>query len=84
MNVLEYIIPAVALIIVQLIISYKQQRLNDVKTEMTVKAIKDDIARLEAKQDKHNSLIERVIVLEQRDLTIEKIIDIFKNANEED
>ena len=79
MSVLEYIIPAVALIVVQLIVSFKQQRINDIKMDMTVQAIKEDIARLEEKQDKHNNLIERVVILEQRDLTIEKIIDIFKN-----
>ena len=71
-------IPALALIIVQLIISAKQQRVQDVKFEMTIKEIRDDIQRLETKQDKHNNLIERIVVLEQNDKAQWKYIDAFK------
>ena len=39
-------IPAAALIIVQLIISSKQQRVQDLKTEMMIKEVKMDIERL--------------------------------------
>ena len=63
--VLTASIPAVALIIVQVIISMKQQRVQDVKFELTIKEIKDDIKRLEAKQDKHNQLIERMTNVER-------------------
>ena len=58
-------IPAVSLIIVQVIISMKQQRVQDVKFELTIKEIKDDIKRLESKQDKHNELIERMTNVER-------------------
>lgn len=71
-------IPALALIIVQLIISAKQQRLQDVKFDMTIKEVKEDIRRLEAKQDKHNNLIERVVILEEKDKAQWKWIDEFK------
>lgn len=63
--VLTASIPALALIIVQVIISMKQQRVQDVKFELTIKEIKDDIKRLEAKQDKHNQLIERMTNVER-------------------
>lgn len=63
--VLTASIPAVALIIVQVIISMKQQRVQDVKFELTIKEIKDDIKRLEAKQDRHNQLIERMTNVER-------------------
>lgn len=79
MTYLEYIIPAAALIIVQIIISMKQQRVQDVRFEMTIKEIRDDIARLEAKQDRHNDLIERVVILEQNDKAQWRYIDQFKN-----
>ena len=71
-------IPAVSLIIVQVIISMKQQRVQDVRFEMTIKEIKDDISRLENKQDKHNQLMERVVVLEQSEKAQWKYIDAFK------
>lgn len=71
-------IPALALIIVQLIISAKQQRIQDVKFDMTIKEVKEDIRRLEAKQDKHNNLIERVVILEEKDKAQWKWIDEFK------
>lgn len=78
MEYLQYIIPAVALIIVQLIISFRQQKINDVKHDMTISEIKADIARLEAKQDKHNQLIERMVKVEQSDGAQWKWIDQFK------
>ena len=78
MTYLEYIIPAVALIIVQIIISAKQQRVQDVRFDMTIKEIREDIQRLEKKQDRHNELIERVVVLEQNDKAQWKYIDSFK------
>lgn len=78
MTYLEYIIPAVALIIVQIIISAKQQRVQDVRFEMTIKEIRDDINRLEAAQTKHNNLMERVVMLEANDKAQWKYIDQFK------
>ena len=80
MSFLQYIIPAVALIIVQLIISFKQDKVNNVKYDMTIQAIKEDIARLEAKQDRHNQLIERMTVVEQNDMAQWKWIDQFKEV----
>lgn len=71
-------IPALALIIVQLIISAKQQRVQDVKFDMTIKEIKEDIARLEQKQDKHNLLIERMTNVERDTAAQWKWIDSFK------
>lgn len=41
-------------------------------TEHQIKEIKDDIVRLEQKQDKHNSIIERTFKLEQKVEDIEK------------
>lgn len=79
MTYLEYIIPAAALIIVQIIISMKQQRVQDVRFEMTIKEIKEDISRLEIKQDRHNNLIERVVILEQNDKAQWRYIDQFKD-----
>lgn len=66
MTYLEYIIPAAALIIVQIIVSMKQQRVQDVRFEMTIKEVKDEISRLEKKQDKHNELIERMALAEEK------------------
>ena len=71
-------IPALALIIVQVIISAKQQRVQDVKFEMTIKEIKEDIQRLERKQDAHNQLIERVVKLEMNDKAQWNWIDELK------
>lgn len=76
--VLTASIPAVALIIVQVIISMKQQRVQDVKFELTIKEIKDDLKRLESKQDKHNDLISRVTKLEMKDEAQWRWIDEFK------
>lgn len=81
MTILQASIPAIALIIVQVIISMKQQRVQDVRFEMTIKEIKDDIKRLENKQDKHNNLIERVVVLEQNDKAQWRYIDAFKEKD---
>ena len=78
MEYLQYIIPAVALIIVQLIISFRQQKINDVKHDMTISEVKADLARLEAKQHKHNQLIERMVKVEQSDGAQWKWIDQFK------
>lgn len=71
-------IPALALIIVQLIISAKQQRVQDVKFDMTIKDIKEDIKRLEVKQDKHNDLIERMVNVERDTQAQWKWIDNLK------
>lgn len=76
-TILSASIPAIALIIVQIIVSMKQQRVQDIRFEMTIKEIRDDIKRLEAKQDKHNNLIERVVRLEQND-EIAKAIESLK------
>jgi predicted nuclease with TOPRIM domain len=78
-TILQVSVPALALIIVQLIISAKQQRLQDVKFELTIKEIKEDIKRLENKQDKHNDLIERVTKLEMKDEAQWRWIDEFKD-----
>lgn len=78
-TILQVSVPALALIIVQLIISAKQQRVQDVKFELTIKEIKDDIKRLESKQDKHNDLIERVTKLELKDEAQWRWIDEFKD-----
>lgn len=76
--ILSASIPAVSLIIVQIIVSMKQQRVQDVRFEMTIKEIKEELSRIEKKQDKHNELIERVVVLEQNDKAQWKYIDAFK------
>lgn len=77
MAYLQYIIPAAALIIVQIIISFSNNNANKVRHDMTVKEIKEDIARLEKKQDKHNQLIERMIKIEESDKAQWKRIDEF-------
>lgn len=79
-TVLAASIPAIGLIIVQIIVSMKQQRVQDIRFEMTIKEIKDDLARLEKKQDRHNELIERVVVLEQNDKAQWRYIDQFKES----
>lgn len=78
MTYLQYIIPAAALIIVQLIVSIGDRKATQTKIDMTIKEIKEDIARLEQKQDKHNQLIERVVKLEMKDDAQWKWIDQFK------
>ena len=79
MTYLEYIIPAVALIIVQIIISAKQQRVQDVRYDMTIKEIREDMKRLETKQDKYNNVIERIVKMEASEAAQWKWIDEFKN-----
>jgi hypothetical protein len=56
----------------------KQQRVQDVRFEMTISEIKQELARLEKKQDAHNDLIERVVILEQNDKAQWRYIDSFK------
>lgn len=81
-ELLQAIIPSLitagGLIAVQYIISTKQQRIQDVKNEYVIKEIKDDIKRLETKQDKHNSLMERMVVVERDLKTAWKSIDEIK------
>ena len=79
MNYLEYIIPAVALIIVQIIISAKQQRVQDVRYDMTINEIREDIKRLEQKQDKYNNVIERIVRMESSEAAQWRWIDEFKD-----
>ena len=79
MPILEYIIPAAALIIVQLIVSYRQDKINNIKYDMMIQSIKKDIERLEAKQDKHNQLIERMTRVEDSDKAQWLRIDELKN-----
>ena len=62
----------IAMIVVQIIVSMKQQRVQDVRFELTIKEIKDDIARLEKKQDKHTELIERMVKVEKEIETIKE------------
>ena len=80
-TILSVSIPAVGLIIVQIIISMKQQRVQDVRFDMTIREIKEEVARIERKQDKHNELIERVVVLEQNNKAQWRWIDEFKSEN---
>lgn len=79
MAILQYIIPAAALIIVQLIVSYRQDKINNIKYDMMIKQVQDDIKRLEQKQDKHNQLIGRMVRIEDSDQAQWKWIDTFKN-----
>lgn len=80
-TILTASIPAVALIVVQLIVSSKQQRIQDLKTEMIIKEVKLDIERLEKKQEQHNNLIERVVKLEMKSDAQWKYIDVLKEVN---
>ena len=84
------IITAASVIIVQILINAKYQRVQDVKFDSSIneintklnikiKEIKDDISRLEKKQDKHNQLVERVTALEYDDAAQWKWIDKFKD-----
>lgn len=65
MEYLQYIIPAASLIVVQIIISLKERRVQDVKFDDAIKEVKNDIERLEKKVEKHNNFIERVYELEK-------------------
>lgn len=49
----------------------EQQKLT-INTEHQINGIKEDIKRLEVKQDKHNAVIERTYKLEQKVEDIEK------------
>lgn len=81
--VLTSLVTAGAMVVVQIIISFKQQRINDVKNEYIIKAIKDDIKRLEDKQNKHNNLIERMYRVEDKiDAAFDRI-DELKTAVKE-
>ena len=68
-----------SLIIVQIIVSMKQQRVQDVRFEMTIQDIKTELARLEKKQDAHNELIQRVAVLERDNKTAFNRIDELRD-----
>lgn len=81
-TIIASLITAGALILVQIIISRKQQRIQDVKNEYVIKEVQDDIKRLEDKQDKHNSLIERMVVVERDLKTAWKNIDELKEREE--
>lgn len=80
MEILKYIIPAAAMIIVQLIISFKQDEVNTVRQNMAIETIKQDIKRLEEKQDKHNQLIERMVKVESSDKAQWRQIDELKEG----
>lgn len=67
------------LIIVQIIMSVKQQRTHDTRTDMMIEEIKKDIGRLEGKQDKHNKLIERMAIVERDQKTIFRYIDELRD-----
>ena len=68
-------VTAVGLIVVQLIVSSRQQRAQDIKVDAALTEVRKDIQRLEEKQDKHNNLIERTAVLERDMKTAWKRID---------
>ena len=51
-----------------------EQEKMAIKTEDQINSIKDDIERLEEKQDKHNAVIERTFKLEQKVEDLEKRI----------
>lgn len=68
-------ITAAGLIVVQLIVSSRQQRAQDVKVDAALAEVRKDIQRLEEKQDQHNNLIERTAVLERDMKTAFKRID---------
>ena len=75
-------ITAAGLIVVQLIVSIRQQRAQDVKVDAALAEVRKDIQRLEEKQDKHNNLIERTAVLERDMKTAWKRIDENKKEIE--
>lgn len=74
-NIATALITAGAMIIVQIVISLKQQRTHDVKVDFILDEVKKDLSRLEEKQDKHNKLIERMAVVERDQKTIFRYID---------
>ena len=75
-------ITAAGLIVVQLIVSSRQQRAQDVKVDAALAEVRKDIQRLEEKQDKHNNLIERTAVLDRDMKTAWKRIDENKKELE--
>ena len=80
-TILTASIPAAGLIIVQLIISSKQQRVQDLQTEMMIKEIKLDIEKKKKKQEQHNNLIERIVRLEMKNEAQWRYIDELKRIN---
>ena len=80
-TILTASIPAIALIIVQLIVSSKQQRIQDLRTEMMIKEVKMDIERLEKKQEQYNNLIERIVKVEMKNEAQWRYIDELKKIN---
>ena len=74
-------IPAIALIIVQIIISLKQQRVQDIRFEMTINEIKEHIGRIEKKQEDLNTLLERIVRLEMKSEASWRYIDELKEIN---
>lgn len=80
-TILTASIPAIALIIVQIIVSSKQQRIQDLRTEMLIKEVKLDIERLEKKQEQYNNIIERVVRLEMKHEAQWRYIDELKKIN---
>lgn len=80
-TILTASIPAIALIIVQIIVSSKQQRIQDLRTDMLIKEIKLDIERLEKKQEQYNNIIERVVKLEMKNEAQWRYIDELKKIN---
>lgn len=80
-TILTASIPAIALIVVQLIVSSKQQRIQDLRTDMMIKEVKMDIERLEKKQEQYNNLIERIVKLEMKSEAQWRYIDELKKIN---
>lgn len=80
-TILTASIPAIALIIVQIIVSSKQQRIQDLRTDMMIKSVKLDIERLEKKQEQYNNIIERIVKLEMKMEAQWRYIDEFKRIN---
>ena len=80
-TILTASIPAIALIIVQIIVSSKQQRIQDLRTDMMIKSVKLDIERLEKKQEQYNNIIERIVKLEMKTEAQWRYIDEFKKIN---
>lgn len=81
-QIMTALITASALIVTQMIISRKQQRIQDIKNEYIIKEIQNNLKRMEAKQDKHNSLIERVTMIEQDQKVISRFLDEMKERQD--
>ena len=80
-TILTASIPAIALIVVQIIVSSKQQRIQDLRTDMLIKEVKLDIERLEKKQEQNNTLMERIVKLEMKTEAQWRYIDELKKIN---